>query len=346
MKTRGEIRSFACLVFIVVGIVMSGCAAVKVDYKERNSTHVRLHKGEGSRVTMVGSETELMDDVVHHFESSGLSGFYTVTRENHAIFIDAKYDSYAIYFYPSTLNNQTDVEVIKAKSFTRHPDELKSEQADAFFNFFPLTRINKELLKEGSDPTLKLGVANKLRWSAHTGNRKSALNFIEMGADVDFAIVLHTKYASSLVEHFPDPKIVKLHQETLQGIQLLKDLKKEPERREAEKRNEAIFQEALAAYRTAAVKPQLPEDARRYKVQAEGAVQDKDFAKAALRYEQALSIAPWWPEGHFNRALVLGEIKEYAAAIVEMKRYLALVPEAANARAAQDKIYGWEGKIQ
>ncbi len=106
----------------------------------------------------------------------------------------------------------------------------------------------------------------------------------------------------------------------------------------------ARFEEVAARYRSTSTKPEFPESARRYRVQAEAAVRDKEFDEAADFYAEALNLAPWWPEGRFNRALILGELKEYAEAAVEMKRYLALVPEAGNARAAQDKIYEWEGR--
>lgn len=108
---------------------------------------------------------------------------------------------------------------------------------------------------------------------------------------------------------------------------------------------EAAFQEHARRYREAPVKPLLPEDVRRYKVQAEHAIASKRFDDATERYEQALRLAPWWPEGHFNRALLLGELGRHQEAIVEMKRYLALVPNAPDARAAQDKIYAWEGEV-
>lgn len=114
----------------------------------------------------------------------------------------------------------------------------------------------------------------------------------------------------------------------------------------AEQNDEIKFQKVLQAYQAAVVKPQLPEEARKFKVQAEDAVHDKEFVAAVDLYGQAIKIAPWWPEGHFNRALVLGETKEYKTAIIEMKRYLALAPNAPNARAAQDKIYAWERKVQ
>ena len=103
------------------------------------------------------------------------------------------------------------------------------------------------------------------------------------------------------------------------------------------------FNAVVANYRAANPKPQLPEEARKFKVQAEFAVQQKQFDTAADLYGKALEIAPWWPEGHFNRALILGELKQYQRAIREMKLYVRLAPDAPDARAAQDKIYQWEG---
>jgi tetratricopeptide (TPR) repeat protein len=105
------------------------------------------------------------------------------------------------------------------------------------------------------------------------------------------------------------------------------------------------FDEVARRYRSAAVKPELPEDARRYKVQAEAMVRQKDFERARNLYQQALEIAPWWPDGHFNLALQLAEARDFAAAITEMKRYLALAPDAPDARAAQDKVYEWELEV-
>lgn len=103
------------------------------------------------------------------------------------------------------------------------------------------------------------------------------------------------------------------------------------------------FAASLDDYRrTVAAGTPIPEDANRYRVQAEGAVRDKQFIDAADYFGAALQVAPWWPAGHFNRALVLGEAGDYEAAQREMVYYLKLLPDAANARAAQDKIYDWE----
>jgi regulator of sirC expression with transglutaminase-like and TPR domain len=89
-------------------------------------------------------------------------------------------------------------------------------------------------------------------------------------------------------------------------------------------------------------KPELPEAARRLRVQAESAVNAKRFADAADKYAEALALAPWWPEGHFNRGVVLGEMQQFDSAANEMKRYLMLRPDAPDARQAQDFIYAWE----
>lgn len=107
---------------------------------------------------------------------------------------------------------------------------------------------------------------------------------------------------------------------------------------------EEKFELTAKSYRDNPAKPELPEEAVRFKVQAEGAVHEKRFDDAADLYDEALGIAPWWPAGHYNRGLILGELKDYDEAVDELKRYLKVDPEAANARAVQLKIYEWEGK--
>jgi tetratricopeptide (TPR) repeat protein len=102
------------------------------------------------------------------------------------------------------------------------------------------------------------------------------------------------------------------------------------------------FNAVVADYRSADPKPSFPEEARRSRVQAEFAVEEKRFEDAARFYRAALKAAPWWPEGYYNRSLVLAELKRYPEAVREMKRFLALEPGHPRARAAQDQIYRWE----
>jgi tetratricopeptide (TPR) repeat protein len=109
---------------------------------------------------------------------------------------------------------------------------------------------------------------------------------------------------------------------------------------------QAKFEEAVRQYREQSVKPVLPEEAWKYKVQADDALQEKRYDDAIDLYEQALKLAPWWPEGHFNRAMMMGNVEDYYGAVQEMKRYLVLEPNAPDARKAQDQVYKWEGKIK
>jgi tetratricopeptide (TPR) repeat protein len=108
-----------------------------------------------------------------------------------------------------------------------------------------------------------------------------------------------------------------------------------------------LFEKHIAEiekYRDPASRPPLPEDVLKYKVQAEAAVRRGHFVDALLPYQRALALAPWWPEGHFNTALVYGELGLYPEAVIYMKYYLRAAPDAPNARAAQNKIYEWEGR--
>lgn len=109
---------------------------------------------------------------------------------------------------------------------------------------------------------------------------------------------------------------------------------------------ELAYRKEERRYLAMPVKPPLPEEARKYRVQAEAAVERKSFEEATDRYRDALRVAPWWPEGHYNRALLLAEMSRHALAVREMKRYLLLAPGAPDARAAQDQIYKWEALVK
>lgn len=103
----------------------------------------------------------------------------------------------------------------------------------------------------------------------------------------------------------------------------------------------AAFVAALAGFRAGKAGPSVGETVRPHKVAAELAVKDKRLWDAADEFAQGLALAPWWPQGNFNLALVYGELRAYPLAARYMQRYLELVPDASNARAAQDKVYEW-----
>lgn len=109
---------------------------------------------------------------------------------------------------------------------------------------------------------------------------------------------------------------------------------------------EEKFSEVVAQYRALAVKPALPEEVRKYRVQAEFAAGQKRYDDAVRLYGEGVKLAPWWAQGHFNRALFLAERSRFRDAVIAMNKYLQLEPNAPNARAAQDKIYQWESMTQ
>jgi hypothetical protein len=113
-----------------------------------------------------------------------------------------------------------------------------------------------------------------------------------------------------------------------------------------DKRDDAAFQEAARRYRDTSTKPDLPEEARKLTVQADLAVTDRHLDSAVDRYADALKLAPWWPQGHFNRALLLGEQSCYGDAVREMKKYLDLEPNGPDSSAAQDRVSQWESAQQ
>ena len=104
-----------------------------------------------------------------------------------------------------------------------------------------------------------------------------------------------------------------------------------------------VFKEKVKVWQALPKEP-LPEEARRFRVLADDAVQSKDFDKAANYYEQGLIIDPMWPAGQFNAALIYKESGNYTMAVMHMKRYLALKPE--DAQKYQDQIYVWEEKAK
>jgi hypothetical protein len=93
-------------------------------------------------------------------------------------------------------------------------------------------------------------------------------------------------------------------------------------------------------------RPEIPEETRKFKVQAEAASSERQYDAAIQFYQKGLEASPWWPEGHLNMALLLEQQEFLPAAYTELKKYLALVPDAADARNARDKLYIWEAKLE
>lgn len=102
--------------------------------------------------------------------------------------------------------------------------------------------------------------------------------------------------------------------------------------------------EPLAAqYRALNVKPQITEEQRKLIVQANTLTQQKEYFKARDKYREAMAFDPTsYPAAYYNLALLDAQMNLPFSAILYMKHYLLLAPDAADARSAQDKIYEWE----
>jgi tetratricopeptide (TPR) repeat protein len=105
------------------------------------------------------------------------------------------------------------------------------------------------------------------------------------------------------------------------------------------------FRTQAKAWREAATKPPMPEAAREHQVLAEYAFKEKETEKAIREYQAALDIFPTWPEGQFNLATLAGEQKYYDIAIIHMKQYLELAPDAPDVPAAKDSIIIWRDRV-
>ncbi len=109
---------------------------------------------------------------------------------------------------------------------------------------------------------------------------------------------------------------------------------------------ESIIADMQGIYSKLNPKPRISEEVRRYGVQAESATSEKKYDMAIDLYKRALEIEPCWPQGYFNMAMIMAEKSNFSGAIAKMKMYLKLVPDARDARVAQDSIYQWEYKLK
>ncbi len=118
------------------------------------------------------------------------------------------------------------------------------------------------------------------------------------------------------------------------------------ERLEEIKADSVLFIELATKYRELKVKPVITEEQRKFIVQANSKSEKKEYKEALGFYQKAIQVNPTsYPSAYNNMALLAAQLKDYNLAILNMKKYLMLVPETEDARAAQDKIYEWEAEI-
>jgi len=95
--------------------------------------------------------------------------------------------------------------------------------------------------------------------------------------------------------------------------------------------------------------PAVPEEARRHFVMGNTYMKDakapQDYNQAILEYKQALLVSPWFADAYNNLGIGLQAAGNYANAERTLKMYLETKPSDSDARAAQDRIYEIEAKV-
>lgn len=108
-----------------------------------------------------------------------------------------------------------------------------------------------------------------------------------------------------------------------------------------------VFKPVAEQFHALQEKPLVTEEQRKYIVQANAMNEGKEYERAIGFYNKAIEISPVaFPAAYYNLALLHAQVNDFRQAIFNMKKYLLLVPNAPDARAAQDKIYEWELKLE
>lgn len=94
--------------------------------------------------------------------------------------------------------------------------------------------------------------------------------------------------------------------------------------------------------------PIVPEDAERYMVRGETAIdlakESKNYNDAIAEFEKAVLSAPWNGSAYFNLAVALELSGDFNAAIKNYKFYLLAEPDASDAKEVKAKTYALEFK--
>jgi tetratricopeptide (TPR) repeat protein len=96
-------------------------------------------------------------------------------------------------------------------------------------------------------------------------------------------------------------------------------------------------------YNSTSAEQAMNEEQRKLFVQGNAMNKKLDYDQALIYYDKAFSLNPVsYPEGYYNYALIAALAEKYELAILNMKKYLLLMPGAPDAASARDKIYEWE----
>ena len=111
-----------------------------------------------------------------------------------------------------------------------------------------------------------------------------------------------------------------------------------------------FYEQVLQSFKTIAPdyqklteKPEMSEEQRKLFVQGNAISAQLNYDNAMVYYDKAIALNPISsPVSYYNYALIAAVAERYELAILNMKKYIMLLPDAEDLRSAQDKIYEWE----
>lgn len=107
-----------------------------------------------------------------------------------------------------------------------------------------------------------------------------------------------------------------------------------------------VFKPIATKYHALKSPPTVSEEQRKMFIQADNLHKQNKLFDAIKMYKKAIDLDKIsFVSAYSNLALLYAKANFFDYAIYYMKLYLMLVPDAEDARAAQDKIYAWEGLI-
>jgi tetratricopeptide (TPR) repeat protein len=119
---------------------------------------------------------------------------------------------------------------------------------------------------------------------------------------------------------------------------------------EDSKAEQRVRKEIIALVNKMDPKPAIPDEAKRYFLRGEAAVEmakdNAGYQKAADEFKQALKIAPWYPSGYYNLGMVQDKTGDYSAAIRNLDYYLLLSPNTQDAEAVRSQIVKLQYKLE
>ena len=113
------------------------------------------------------------------------------------------------------------------------------------------------------------------------------------------------------------------------------------------KEERKLLDKIFSIYKKLPLKPKPPRDAILHALKAEKHIAKKKWIEVVDSYNEAIALAPWWPDPHYNMALAMYvDFGAHPGAVRELDKYLVLAPNGPNAAKAREKKRQWEAVIQ